>query len=61
MLVVDHGELQLYDNTVWLLVSPHPQDQFDTIDFSDNEIRKLEGFPLLQRLKSILMSNNKVW
>lgn len=35
-------------------------DQFDTIDFSDNEIRKLEGFPLLLRLKSVLMSNNKV-
>ena len=37
------------------------QDQFDTIDFSDNEIRKLEGFPLLTRLKSVLLSNNRVW
>ena len=37
------------------------QDQFDTIDLSDNEIKKFEGFPLLRRLKSILISNNKVW
>lgn len=37
------------------------QDQFDTIDLSDNEIKKLEGFPLLRRLKSILASNNKIW
>ena len=38
-----------------------PQDQFDTIDFSNNEIRKLDGFPHLKRLKSILMNNNRVW
>ena len=37
------------------------QDQFDTIDLSDNEVKKLEGFPLLRRLKSILLSNNKIW
>jgi hypothetical protein len=37
------------------------QDQFDTIDFSDNEIRRLDGFPLLNRLKSVLLSNNRVW
>ncbi|MGH0128211.1 UNVERIFIED_CONTAM: hypothetical protein FKN15_044923 [Acipenser sinensis] len=35
-------------------------DQFDTIDFSDNEIRKLDGFPLLKRLKTLLVSNNRV-
>ncbi|XP_032367733.1 U2 small nuclear ribonucleoprotein A' [Etheostoma spectabile] len=35
-------------------------DQFDTIDFSDNEIRKLEGFPLLKRLKTLLMNNNRI-
>ncbi|CAE1289418.1 SNRPA1 [Acanthosepion pharaonis] len=35
-------------------------DQFDTIDFSDNEIRKLDGFPLLKRLKCLLMSNNRI-
>lgn len=35
-------------------------DQFDTIDFSDNDIRKLEGFPLLRRLKTIMIHNNRV-
>ncbi|MEE6509307.1 hypothetical protein FKM82_025494 [Ascaphus truei] len=36
-------------------------DQFDTIDFSDNEIRKLDGFPLLKRLKTLLVNNNRIW
>uniref|UniRef100_A0A3Q2QZC6 Small nuclear ribonucleoprotein polypeptide A' n=1 Tax=Fundulus heteroclitus TaxID=8078 RepID=A0A3Q2QZC6_FUNHE len=35
-------------------------DQFDTIDFSDNEVRKLDGFPLLRRLKTLLMNNNRI-
>jgi len=35
-------------------------DQFDTIDFSDNDIRKLDGFPLLRRLKSIMLNNNRI-
>ena len=36
------------------------QDQFDTIDFSNNEIRKFDGFPYLHRLKSILVNNNRI-
>uniref|UniRef100_A0A3Q3A175 Small nuclear ribonucleoprotein polypeptide A' n=1 Tax=Kryptolebias marmoratus TaxID=37003 RepID=A0A3Q3A175_KRYMA len=35
-------------------------DQFDAIDFSDNEVRKLDGFPLLKRLKTVLMNNNRI-
>ncbi|OCT89806.1 hypothetical protein XELAEV_18018419mg [Xenopus laevis] len=35
-------------------------DQFDTIDCSDNEIRKLDGFPLLKRLKTLLVNNNRI-
>ncbi|KAL3308201.1 U2 small nuclear ribonucleoprotein A' [Cichlidogyrus casuarinus] len=35
-------------------------DQFDTIDFSDNEIRKLDGFPLLKRLKNLVLTENKI-
>ncbi|KAL5016245.1 hypothetical protein ScPMuIL_005834 [Solemya velum] len=35
-------------------------DQFDTIDFSDNDVRKLDGFPLLKRLKCLLFNNNRV-
>uniref|UniRef100_A0A0A9YS56 Probable U2 small nuclear ribonucleoprotein A' n=1 Tax=Lygus hesperus TaxID=30085 RepID=A0A0A9YS56_LYGHE len=35
-------------------------DQFDTIDFSDNDIRKLDGFPLLKRLKTLILNNNRI-
>lgn len=35
-------------------------DQFDTIDMSDNDIRKLDGFPLLKRLKCLLLNNNRI-
>ncbi|CAH1112770.1 unnamed protein product [Psylliodes chrysocephalus] len=35
-------------------------DQFDTLDFSDNDIRKLDGFPYLTRLKCLLMNNNRI-
>ena len=36
------------------------QDQFDTIDMSDNEIRKVDGFPLLKRLKTLFFNNNRI-
>jgi U2 small nuclear ribonucleoprotein A' len=35
-------------------------DQFDTLEFSDNEIRKLDGFPLLRRLKCLILNNNRL-
>lgn len=35
-------------------------DQFDTIDFSDNDLRKLGGFPYLQRIKCLLLNNNRI-
>lgn len=35
-------------------------DQFDCIDFSDNEIRKFDGFPYLQRVKCLLLNNNRI-
>ncbi|XP_037903040.1 probable U2 small nuclear ribonucleoprotein A' isoform X2 [Hermetia illucens] len=35
-------------------------DQFDTIDFSDNDLRKLDGFPFLPRLKCLLLNNNRI-
>lgn len=35
-------------------------DQFDCIDFSDNDIKKIEGFPLLKRLKMLLFNNNRI-
>lgn len=36
------------------------RDQFDSIDFSDNEIRKLENFPLLKRITKLLFNNNRI-
>jgi len=35
-------------------------DQFDSIDFSDNEIRKVDNFPFLPRVKSLLFNNNRI-
>ncbi|XP_077301366.1 small nuclear ribonucleoprotein polypeptide A'-like U2A [Arctopsyche grandis] len=35
-------------------------DQFDCIDLSENDIRKLDGFPLLKRLKCLLLNNNRI-
>ncbi|KAK1947399.1 putative U2 small nuclear ribonucleoprotein A' [Phytophthora citrophthora] len=36
------------------------QDGFDCIDLSDNEIKKLENFPRLRRLRMLLLHNNHV-
>lgn len=35
-------------------------DQFDTIDLSDNDLRKLDGLPYLARLKCLLLNNNRI-
>jgi len=37
------------------------QDQFDVIDFTDNEIRIVDNFPRMKRLSTLLMSNNYVF
>jgi U2 small nuclear ribonucleoprotein A' len=36
------------------------EDQFDTLNLCDNEISKLDNFPSLQRLKTLLVCNNRV-
>ncbi|KRX04276.1 hypothetical protein PPERSA_11400 [Pseudocohnilembus persalinus] len=36
------------------------KDQYDCIDFSDNEIKKLGNFSVLQRLKSLILNNNRI-
>lgn len=42
-------------------LSPHhPQDQFDVIDFSDNDIKRLDNFPAMQRLNALIVNNNSV-
>jgi len=35
-------------------------NQFDTIDLSDNDVRKVDNFTLLPRLKTLLMNNNRI-
>ncbi len=36
------------------------EDIFDSIDLSNNDILKIENFPTLERLKTLLLSNNKI-
>jgi len=36
------------------------QDQFDSIDLSDNEIKKVECMAVLRRLTQLLLNNNRV-
>jgi U2 small nuclear ribonucleoprotein A' len=36
------------------------QNQFDSVDLSDNAIVRLEGFPKLPRLRTLLLNNNKI-
>lgn len=38
----------------------HVQNQFDSIDFSDNAIVRLEGFPKLPRMNSLHVNNNRI-
>lgn len=38
----------------------YEQDGFDCIDLSDNEIKKLENFPRLRRLRMLLLHNNHI-
>jgi hypothetical protein len=39
---------------------PSLQNQFDSIDLSDNAVVRLDGFPKLARLKVLLLNNNRV-
>ena len=36
------------------------QNQFDAVDLSDNEIVRLEGFPVLPRLHTLTLCNNRI-
>ncbi|CAI4221753.1 unnamed protein product [Auanema sp. JU1783] len=36
------------------------RDQFDVIDLTDNDIKKLDNFPLLKRLTTLYLHNNRV-
>jgi len=54
-------ELDLRGNKIALIENlGATEDQYDVIDFSDNDIIKFDGFPILPRLSTILISNNKL-
>jgi len=54
-------ELNLRGNKVAVIENlGATQDQYDCMDLSDNEIAKLDGFPLLNRLRTLLLNNNKI-
>lgn len=36
------------------------QDQYDVIDLSDNDIKKLDNFPLMSRLNALMLNNNSI-
>lgn len=54
-------EIDLRENKIPMIENlGATQDQFDTIDFTNNEIRVIGGFPKFVRLKTILLSNNRL-
>ena len=36
------------------------EDQFDCLDFSDNDIKKVDNFPLMSKLSTLLFHNNRI-
>ncbi|XP_047314658.1 U2 small nuclear ribonucleoprotein A'-like [Impatiens glandulifera] len=58
---VRERELDLRGNKIPVLENVGAtEDQFDTIDLSDNEIVKLENFPCMNRLTTLLINNNRI-
>jgi len=58
---VRERELDLRGNKIAVIENMgSTQDQYDSLDLSDNEITKLEGFPVLNRIKTLLLSNNRI-
>eukprot|EP00262_Sarcandra_glabra_P014305 TRINITY_DN4162_c0_g1_i1.p1 TRINITY_DN4162_c0_g1~~TRINITY_DN4162_c0_g1_i1.p1 ORF type:complete len:286 (-),score=64.51 TRINITY_DN4162_c0_g1_i1:362-1219(-) len=58
---VGERELDLRGNKIAVIENlGGTEDQFDTIDLSDNEIVKLENFPFLNRLGTLFINNNRI-
>jgi len=54
-------ELDLRGNKIAVIENlAATQDQFDVIDLSDNEIKKVECMAVLKRLNTLLLHNNRV-
>lgn len=58
---IKERELDLRGNKIAVIENlGATEDQFDTIDLSDNEIVKLENFPFMNRLGTLLVNNNRI-
>lgn len=58
---IKERELDLRGNKIAVIENlGATEDQFDTIDLTDNEIVKLENFPYLNRLGTLLINNNRI-
>lgn len=58
---IKERELDLRGNKIAVIENlGATEDQFDTVDLSDNEIVKLENFPYLNRLGTLLINNNRI-
>ncbi|KAF5726602.1 U2 small nuclear ribonucleoprotein A' [Tripterygium wilfordii] len=58
---IKERELDLRGNKIAVIENlGATEDQFDTIDLSDNEIVKLENFPNLNRLGTLIVNNNRI-
>lgn len=58
---IKERELDLRGNKIAVIENiGATEDQFDTVDLSDNEIVKLENFPNLNRLGTLLINNNRI-
>lgn len=58
---IEERELDLRGNKIAVIENlGATEDQFDTIDLSDNEIVKLENFPYMNRLGTLLVNNNRI-
>jgi len=58
---IKERELDLRGNKIAVIENlGATQDQYDSIDLTDNEITKLEGFPQLNRIRTLLVSNNRI-
>ncbi|KII61490.1 U2 small nuclear ribonucleoprotein A' [Thelohanellus kitauei] len=54
-------EIDLRGNKITILENLGvTKDQFDSIDLSDNDLKKLDGFPVLKHLKLLMVCNNHV-
>lgn len=54
-------EIDLRDNKIQQIENlGATRDLFETVDLSNNDIKTLDGFPLLSNLRTILINNNRI-